>query len=310
MANHKSNMSHDVVSDFLRQSHFSPSDLWQLVHSHLEDSLDSVVIVDDSVQEKRYSHFIELVKKQYSGNVGGLVKGIGLVNLVHSSGNDGEFWPIDYRIYHPETDGKTKNEHFQEMFMGLVNHKNLQARTILFDTWYASVDNLKTIHRNDWIFFTTLKGNRKVSISRDIGYQSLDELVFDEKTSITGLLVKLKELPFLVKLFKIVAPNGNIDWVITNNLDYAVNLFVAELKNDNRWQIEEFHRSFKQLTGSQKCQCRKARSQRNHLACCFHAWVSLKVNAKKLHKTIYQIRSELFKTFLTQQLLNPNIKAI
>ena len=35
-----------------------------------------------------------------------------------------------------------------------------------------------------------------------------------------------------------------------------------------RWQVEEFHRSFKQLTGSEKCQCRKARSQRNHLACC------------------------------------------
>jgi len=36
-----------------------------------------------------------------------------------------------------------------------------------------------------------------------------------------------------------------------------------------RWPVEEFHRSFKQLTDSEKCQCRKERSQRNHLACCF-----------------------------------------
>jgi predicted transcriptional regulator len=41
--------------------------------------------------------------------------------------------------------------------------------------------------------------------------------------------------------------------------------------DDLRWQVEEPHRGIKQLTGSEKCQCRKARSQRNHLACYHHA---------------------------------------
>ena len=59
------------------------------------------------------SNYYRVGKKQYSGNEHGLVRGIGLVNFVHSSGNDGNFWPIDYRIYHPDTDGKTKNNHFQ-----------------------------------------------------------------------------------------------------------------------------------------------------------------------------------------------------
>ena len=31
----------------------------------------------------------------------------------------------------------------------------------------------------------------------------------------------------------------------------------------------------KQLTGSEKGPCRAARGQRNHLACCSHAWISL-----------------------------------
>ncbi|MCY7358633.1 MAG: hypothetical protein LH609_14480 [Rudanella sp.] len=145
----------------------------------------------------------------------GTVKGIGLVNFIHSAGNDGNFWPIDYRIFHPDTDGKTKNDHFQELFMRLVTHKQLKARRILFDSWYASVDNLKPIHRQGWTFFTTLKSNRLVSLHRDTGYQHLDTLLFDEKTIVTGLSVKLKEVPFLVKLFKIVAQNGDIDWVIT-----------------------------------------------------------------------------------------------
>ena len=251
MADHKPNLSHDVVTDFLTQERFKPADLWAIVQPHLEDDENSAILVDDSVQNKRYSNFIELVKRQYSGNEHGTVKGIGLVNFIHSKGNDEDFWPIDYRIYHPDTDGKTKNDHFQEMFKRLVTHKQLKARRILFDSWYASVTNLKLIHRHGWTFFTTLKSNRMVSVHRDIGYQHLETLVFDEATLVRGLSVKLKEVPFLVKLFKIVAPNGDIDWVITNrdtlgsgsDGDTQRPFTVQDVQEANglRWQIEDFH---------------------------------------------------------------------
>lgn len=310
MADHKPGLSHDVVSDFLRCSKFTPSQLWDAVRDRIEDNAQAAIIVDDSVQDKRYSKFIELVKRQYSGNEHGLVKGIGLVNLIHTSGNEKDFWPIDYRVYHPDSDGKTKNDHFQEMFLRLITHKTLKTNTILFDSWYASVGNLKLINTHGWTFFTTLKSNRRVSVSREKGYQSLAEMPFDEKTIVTGITVKLKELPFKVKLFKLVAKNGDIDWVITNSQDAATNLFVAENKIDNRWQVEEFHRGFKQLTGSEKCQCRKARSQRNHLACCYLAWVSLKIKAKSMKTTIYKVRNNLFSEFLTQQLAMPTINAV
>jgi len=197
-----------------------------------------------------------------------------------------------------------------EMFLRLTTHKHLKARRILFDSWYASVDNLKSIHRASWTFFTTLKSNRLVSVDRDRGYEHLSALVFDEQALVKGLIVKLKEVPFKVKLFKLVAPNGDIDWVITNDLDESVNLFVADLANDNRWQIEDFHRSFKQLTGSEKCQCRKARSQRNHLACCYQAWVALKVKARQVGETMYRVRTNLFSDYLSQELANPRITAI
>ncbi|GHB86851.1 hypothetical protein GCM10007390_48250 [Persicitalea jodogahamensis] len=75
--------------------------------------------------------------------------GGGLVNPVHSSGKDSDLWPIDYCVYSPKDDGKTKNDHFQEMFMHLVTIKQLKARTILLDTRYASVANLKLIHRSE-----------------------------------------------------------------------------------------------------------------------------------------------------------------
>jgi len=88
----------------------TPRSLWEVVQPLLNDGPDSYLIVDDSVQDKRYSKKIELVKLQYSGAAGGLVRGIGVINLLHSSGKDGQFYPIDFRLYDPDGDGNCTDE--------------------------------------------------------------------------------------------------------------------------------------------------------------------------------------------------------
>ena len=309
LAEHREAVSHDVVNDFLRQKRFMPREVWKLVKDQIEDSREAFLMVDDSVHDKRYSRFIELVRAQYSGNEHGVVRGIGVVSLAHSAGKDEDFYPIDYRVYAPEVDGKTKNDHFHEMFVNAVDQKQIKARTILFDGWYASAENLKLIPRRKWTFFTTLKSNRLVSLSKEQGYVHLEELEWTADRGVYGVIVKLKEVPFKVRLFKLVAPNGDIDWVITNDLAETVTAQVAEDSSDVRWQVEELHRGLKQLTGSEKCQCRAARAQRNHLACCYHAWVSLKVTAKELGQTLYELRSSLFSSYLRTELRTPRIVA-
>jgi hypothetical protein len=309
LADHLDGVSHDVVNDFLRQEHLRPRQLWELVRGRIEDSPDAFLIADDSVQDKRYSRFIELVKWQYSGAEHRTVKGIGVVNLVHSNGQAGDFYPIDYRVYAPDVDHKSKNDHFREMFLQAVENKQLKARTILFDAWYASAENLKLIHRRRWTFFTTLKSNRLVSLSKEQGYLHLDEIDWTPERLEHGLIVKLKEVPFKVRLFKVVASNGDIDWVITNDLDETVTTQVAQEANDVRWQVEELHRDFKQLTGSEKCQCRSGRAQRNHLACCYHAWVSLKVKAQQLGQMLYEVHASLFTEYLRAELAHPRVPA-
>jgi hypothetical protein len=123
------------------------------------------------------------------------------------------------------------------------------------------------------------------------------------------VLVKLKEVPFQGRLFKLVAPDGDLDWVIPNDLAETVTAQGAKDTSDVRWQVEELHRGIKQLTGSEKCQCRAARAQRNHLACCYHAGVSLKVKAKALGQTLYAVRKSLFSPYLRAELQNPHITA-
>ena len=194
------------------------------------------------------------------------------------------------------------------LIQALAN-KLIQARTILFDSWYAAAENLKLIHRLNLTFFTTLKENRLVSLSKEGGYIHLDQIEWTAEQLVTGIDIKLKEVPFLVRLFKIVATNGDIEWVITNHLDETTDTQVAQTATDVRWQVEELHRGMKQLTGSEKCQCRKARAQRNHLGYCYHAWVSLKVQARAVGQTLYQVRTNLFREYLRAELRNPRIPA-
>jgi len=309
LAKHLEGVSHDVVSDYLQRDKQTARHLWELVKGLIDDSDAAYLIIDDSVQNKQYSRSIELVKRQYSGAVGGLVRGIGVVNLVHTNGEGGEQYPIDFRVYAKDADGKTKNDHFQEMLMRAVVQKGIKAKKLLFDSWYSSWKNLKLAHRLGLKFYTQLKSNRLISLSKEDGYIHLDEIVWTATQLQNGIIVKLKKVPFKVKLFKVVATNGGIDWIITNNLDETVTTQVAQEANDLRWQVEEFHRELKQLTGSEKCQCRQQRSQRNHLACCYHAWLSLKVHAKALRKTLYRTRADLFSDFLRAELRSPTIKA-
>jgi hypothetical protein len=309
LAAHLDKVSHDIITDYLQAERLTARTLWGLVSELIFDSPDAFLIVDDSVQDKRYSRFIELVKLQYSGAEHGLVRGIGVVNLVHSAGAKKDFYPIDYRIYDPEQDGKTKNDHFVEMVRNAIADKQIQAKRILFDTWYASADNLKLVHRLGLTFFTTLKSNRMVSLSKEGGYIHLDEIEWTAEQMQNGLMVKLKEVPFKVRLFKVVATNGDIDWVITNSPDETLTTQAAQDASDVRWQVEELHRGLKQLTGTEKCQCRKGRSQRNHIACCYHAWLSLKVKAKELGKTLYQTKHDLLSDYLRAELRQPRIQA-
>jgi hypothetical protein len=136
LADHLDDVSHDAVNGYLHREKLTARHLWKQVQPLLKDGPDAYLIVDDSVQAKKHARKMELVKRQWSGNEGGLVKGIGVVNLVHSDGED--HLHVDFRIYAKEVDGKTKNDHFREMLINAVHDKELEAKTILFDSWYAS----------------------------------------------------------------------------------------------------------------------------------------------------------------------------
>jgi hypothetical protein len=67
-----------------------------------------------------YSFAMELVRSQYSGNAKVVIKGIGVVTYVYVNPEMDQFWLIDYWIYDPDGDGKSKLDHVQEMLTNVV----------------------------------------------------------------------------------------------------------------------------------------------------------------------------------------------
>ncbi|NJP06023.1 MAG: hypothetical protein HC837_10555 [Chloroflexaceae bacterium] len=79
----------------MRRERHTARTLWEMACPLLQDSPQAYLIVADSVLDKRYAEKIDLLKRQYRGTEHGLVRGIGVVNLVHSTGQTDDFHPID-----------------------------------------------------------------------------------------------------------------------------------------------------------------------------------------------------------------------
>lgn len=87
--------------------------------------------------------------------------------------------------------------------------------------------------------------NRLASASKATGYQALAHVAPLPGGWSTGLAVRLHKVPFAVRLFKLVASNGDMEWVVTNNFAFTLTQPMVEATTRTRWQVEEFHRHFK-----------------------------------------------------------------
>jgi len=136
LADHKEEHSHDQINRYLRSEKLKPRLLWQNVKPTIEtdEAKFMYVLFDDTVLDKRYSREIEMSQKQYSGNAHGIVRGIGVVNCVYVNIKLNKFWVVDYRIYDPLGDGKSKLDHVSDMLAGLINSKELSFQTVLMDS--------------------------------------------------------------------------------------------------------------------------------------------------------------------------------
>ncbi len=289
LADHLEGISHDRINRYLRGEKLTPRLLWDNLKALVQTSEDAYLLFDDTVLDKQYSSAIELTRRQYSGNEHRVIRGIGLLSCVYVNAQTGQFWVIDYRLYDPDGDGHSKLEHVAEMLKGVVHSKRLPFSTVLMDSWYAAQKLLAQIDALGKIYYCPLKCNRRVDDSEGTKpYQRIDELVWSSEELTHGKLIKVRGFPRdkKVKLFRVTVSTNRTDFVVTNDLTQDSTDATQEVCGV-RWKIEEFHRELKQWTGVEARQCRKARIQRNHIACALLVWSRLKAMAYQTGKTVY-----------------------
>lgn len=312
MANHLKSFSHDTINRYLKGEKLTPRLLFEQVEPMLEQDPQAYLIFDDTVLEKSFGPSIEVTRKQWSGNEKSVIRGIGVVSLVYVNPTTEHFWVIDYRIFDPDADGKTKLDHVREM-LGSVTHRRVDFETVLMDSWYATKDLMVLIEGMDKKYYCPLKSNRQVDDSGgERPYQRVDELDWSEEELERGKLIKIKGFPkeHKVKLFRVVVHSRRTEWIVTNDLLSRDSVHEAQKARGVRWKIEEFHREAKQLTGIERCQCRTGRIQRNHIACALLVWSRLKHLAYQSGRTVYQIKHGLLHDYLIQQLKSPSVQMV
>ena len=289
-ADHSENFSHDQITRYLAGDHLTPRMLWEHVKTDLVENPDGYLIFDDTVIDKRHAKQIAVAKKQYSGNAGGIINGIGIVTCVYVHPTLDRYWLIDYRIYDKQGDGKSKLDHVRDMLSVLVYSRHVVFSTVLMDSWYASKPLLLYIESLDKTYYVPLKSNRLVDDSQESQpYQRIDTLHWTDAEQHAGKRVKLHKFPrdHKVKVFRVVS-SGRTDYVATNDLSQS-DVSATQQVCRCRWKVEQLHREVsKQLTGLENCQCRLARIVRNHIASAFLVWVHLMRKAYETGQTLYQ----------------------
>jgi hypothetical protein len=301
-------LSGDKIERLLKKLKLKPREIWDFSKDDLVVSPNGCIIFDDTVIDHNHSKVIEGVRKQWSGNQHKIIRGIGLIGCVYYNPEVDKSWLIDYRIFDPDTDGLKKTEHAMEMYKNVIHSKDLTHQYVLFDAAYATNKIMALVEKYNHYFLCNIKSNRLVTeILPDIkpDYKPVKILEIPEQ----GLIVRLNKAPARakVKLFRITVSENRTDYIITNDLSISSPNAIKEV-NGMRWNIEQFHREIKQLTGIELCQCRKNRSQRNHINMALRVWLFLKRKAIELETTVYQVKERIHLKYYLMEMRKPSLK--
>ena len=87
-----------------------------------------------------------------------LFVGLGIVNCVYFNPKNEQLWIIDYRIYDPDTDNKTKIEEcWKNDTCMAINNNKIPFKTVLMDSWYATQRLMALIDNDRKIYYRPLE---------------------------------------------------------------------------------------------------------------------------------------------------------
>lgn len=282
------NISHDSVNRFLLREDYEPRDLFNEA-KRLLNPVGGTLSVDDTVLDKPYSEKMDLVGYFWSGKHHAVVKGLNLVTLYYTD-PQGRSLPVNYRVY-DKTEKKTKNDYFQDMLEEVLAW-GLRPAFLTGDSWYACEKNLKTVKNHSMGFLFAVESNRTVSVAKGAWAQA-QKLDIPEE----GMIVWLRDFG-QVKLFRTRLKDQLRHYVVylPNADDYAAfKRTDFQTLHDQHWQIEQYHRTIKQVCNIERFQVRSKVAILNHVFASLCGFVHLqRMQIATLIGNAYQFKRELY----------------
>ena len=285
--------AHDAYTRLLHRTQSDGAALWQEVEPLVERK-QGLLVVDDSTLDKPYAQQMDLVTYHWSGKHQDVVKGINLITLLWTEGE--ARLPCDFRLYNKKQDGLSKNDHFRAMIRQ-AQQRGFAPDLVAFDSWYASLDNLKLLRDLGWHWLCRLQSNRLVDPDGQGNRQ-----IRDIHIPRAGRQVHLKGYGW-VKVFKTAARNGDDEYWATNDLTMTISQ-AAEYALD-AWQIEVFHRGLKQFTGIEQSQHRKEKPQRNHIGLALRAFLRLEAHRLQTGVSWFDAKMSIIRDAIRAYLAHP-----
>lgn len=285
--------AHDAFTRLLRREPPDTEALWVEAKTLVAPER-GLLVVDDTTLDKPYSKKMDLVHRHWSGKHHQVVKGINLTTLLWS--DEQALVPTDFRIYNKPNDGLTKNDHLRAMIQ-TARERGFAPRYVLFDSWYSSVENLKTIRSYGWRFLCRLESNRLVNPD-----ESANIAIREVEIPAEGRVVHLKAYG-MVKVFRTVGRDGDAEHWATNDL------WMSEAEREELegagWGIEVYHRALKQCCGVERAQARGERAQRNHLGLALRAFLRLEADRLKSGVSWYEAKVSIVRDAVRKYLAEP-----
>ncbi|MFM7885857.1 MAG: transposase, partial [Pseudanabaena sp.] len=166
-------LSHDQITNRLRQCTGKSAELWHLVKPTIRkyESEDGVLIFDDTLEPKPCSAENTIIGWYFDHSHNHSIKGINILNCIYN--NQHISLPVAFEIVQklqevtePKTGNvkfvseETKNEMMRKMLYVCCQNR-LQFSYVLTDSWFSSKENMQYIkQRVTKDFIMALKSNR------------------------------------------------------------------------------------------------------------------------------------------------------
>ncbi len=299
-------ISHDKITRLLAGGEINSKKLWRYVKPmcHEIQSEDGVLVIDDSVEEKKYTDQNELINWHFDHSQGRCVKGVNFVSALYHSNNMSLPVCVEFiKKTKPYINKKgklafkserSKNEIFRDMVS--IASRNLYFKYVLSDIWFSSAKNMIFVKTEcDRDFIMAIKENRKVALSEEDKkkgkYVSIKSLKLEGRT----LSVYFEKLDFPVLICKQVFINkdGSTGALYLVSSDLSLTYEQMTTIYHKRWKVEDYHKSIKSNTSFAKSPTKKDVTQESHFIASIMAFVKLETINVRSGKNHFALKAKL-----------------